>query len=83
MREFYDFIPDLLRPKPDEIDEFGAFFSTFLTSSFDVIDKPGTRGGPAVCYCDVCLTISNAPHLQAKKLYARDKRRARVLMRSI
>lgn len=81
----YYHIPESLRPPKNEIDEFAAFFSTYLTSSFDVSEKPGTKGAgptppPSECRCDVCMRIINAPHLQAKKLYARDKQRADFLM---
>lgn len=80
----YEVIPKQLRPDQQSLEEFAAFFSTYLTSSFDVIEKPGTKGtGPLQrfgCTCDLCLRIANAPHLQAKKLYARDKLRAEQLM---
>ncbi len=81
IRDYYLEIPISMLPPFEEIEEFSAFFSTFLTSSFDVIEKPGTRGdGPLVCTCDICLRLRNAPHLQAKKLYAREKREANLLM---
>ena len=32
------------------------------------------------CNCDICMRIVQAPHLQPKKIYARDKRRANRLM---
>ncbi len=83
LRSNYHHIPENLRPRQNEIDEFAAFFSTYLTSSFDVIEKPGTKGEgptPTWCQCELCVRIVNAPHLHAKKLYARDKRRADVLM---
>jgi hypothetical protein len=84
LRSNYYNIPQDLRPPQSMIDEFTAFFSTYLTSSFDVVEKPGTKAeGPMPrfgCRCDICMRIINAPHLQAKKLYARDKRRADFLM---
>lgn len=83
LRSNYQHIPDDLRPPSEEIDQFAAFFSTYLTSSFEVIDKSGTKGvgpTPTWCRCEVCMRIVNAPHLKAKKLYAKDKRRADLLM---
>jgi hypothetical protein len=83
LRSCYYHIPEALRPLPTDIDEFAAFFSTYLLSSFDVVLKPGTKGvGRSMggCHCEICLRIVNAPHLRAKKLYAVDKRRANVLM---
>jgi len=84
MRANYYNIPDEFRPQEHDVVEFAAFFSTYLTSSFDVVEKPGTRGEgptPTVCRCELCMRIVNAPHLRAKKLYAGDKRRAELLMR--
>ena len=83
LRENYFYIPEHLRPAERDINEFAAFFSTFLISSFDVVSSPGTKGEgptPAGCQCELCVRIVNAPHLQAKKLYARDKKRADRLM---
>jgi len=85
LRSNYYSIPEDLRPPEQELEEFGAFFSTYLISSFDVIEQPGTRGeGPTPsrydCRCELCMRIINAPHLQAKKLYPADKRRADALM---
>lgn len=83
LRYNYTHIREDLRPPENELDEFGAFFSTYLTSSFDIVEKPGTKGeGPSStgCHCEICLRIVNAPHLPAKKLFARDKRRADFLM---
>lgn len=80
---YYD-IPESLRPAKSDLNEFAAFFSTYLISSFDVVERPGTRGeGPLSrfgCRCELCLRIVAAPHLQAKKLFARDKKRATTLM---
>jgi hypothetical protein len=78
-------IPQHLRPPQDSFDEFGAFFSTFLISSFDVVEtNPRNRrqdpDPPFGCRCPLCLRIASAPHLQAKKLYARDKKAAELLM---
>jgi hypothetical protein len=84
LRSNYHQIPAEFRPPQNEIDEFAAFFSTYLISSFDVIQKPGTKGeGPTPqfgCRCELCMRIINAPHLRTKKLYERDKRRADFLM---
>jgi hypothetical protein len=82
IRNFGLVIPVELQPATNELDEFAAFFSTYLTSSFDVVAKPGTRGeGPiSSCACEICARIVRAPHLQAKKLAAHDKQRANFLM---
>lgn len=82
LRTFGFVIPVRLRPAEAEMEAFAAFFSTYLTSSFDVVSKPGTRGeGPiSGCACEICARIVSAPHLQAKKLTRADKQRADFLM---
>ena len=60
-----------------------SFFSTFLTSSFDVVARPGTPKitGPRLWLsCEICVRIVNAPHLQTKRVTNQDKRRADYLM---
>lgn len=82
LRQYYDQIPDDIRPRKTSIREYAAFFSTYLTSSFEIAENPGTKGeGPSFgCTCCVCVRIVNAPHLRTKKLYARDKRHAETLL---
>lgn len=83
LRSNYFHIPEDLRPPENDIEEFAAFFSTYVTSSFDVIANPGTKGvgpAPSWCQCEHCMRIANAPHLRTKKLYTRDERRAEFLM---
>lgn len=82
IRNYGFVIPAQIAPVDGELEEYAAFFSTFLTASFDVVKKPGKRGaGPALgCACPLCVRIINAPHLQAKKLNAGDKQRANLLM---
>ena len=41
---YYDIPEDLRLQKSDSSDEFGAFFSTYLKLSFDVMEKPPTKG---------------------------------------
>ena len=74
--------PEELLPHPSDAGQFSAFFGTFLTSTFDVVETPGTQGASPLggCNCEVCMRIVAAPHLQPKKILARDKRRANVLM---
>jgi hypothetical protein len=76
------FLPIDVQPNPSHVREFANFFWTYITTSFDIIDQPGTRllPGQCGCHCPVCATIVNAPHLQPKKLTKADKRDARELM---
>jgi hypothetical protein len=79
--EHYLNIPDNARPAREELAAFCAFFSTYLTNSFDLISNPGKqRYSPdAHCYCPICSWLVNAPHLKPKKIRSTDKRRARTM----
>jgi len=73
--------PAEARPDRRHLRQFANFFSTYVMSSFDVIEHPGMRlQSPCGCYCPWCAQIVNAPHLHAKKPSKRDKARADDLM---
>jgi hypothetical protein len=79
--EHYMNFPAAMRPDRRSLREFANFFGTYVTSSFDVIEQPGTRRvSECGCYCPLCVHIVNAPNLQPKKLAKRDKDRAIYLM---
>jgi hypothetical protein len=74
-------LPADMRPERVHLRPFANYFSTYVTSSFDIIEQPGTRlSSRCGCYCRWCAHIVNAPHLQPKKLTQRDKKRAVDLM---
>ncbi len=80
---FHVSFPPEMRPDPDKLREFAAFFGTYLTSSFDVTNDPGSvlrnqYGG--TCFCPICARLVNGSHLKAKKLTGSDKKRALSLM---
>ncbi|OYP30324.1 hypothetical protein [Rhodopirellula sp. MGV] len=81
LREHYQNIPENARPDPHEVERFCAFFTTYLTNSFDLHQAPGQRrySPDAHCFCPMCSWLVDAPHLQTKKLSNRDKRRAHNL----
>ena len=79
--EHYDNLPSELRPQREYLREFANYFSTYLATSFDLIENPGDRLiSPCGCYCQYCSYLSQAPHLQAKKVLKKDKNRAVLLM---
>lgn len=80
VRAHYWNFPHALRPDRRHLREFADFFATYVTSSFDVVERPGTRlESRCGCYCPLCARLVNAPHLRAKRLRPRDKDRARRL----
>jgi hypothetical protein len=74
-------IPDNARPPGEGLSAFCAFFSTYLTNSFDLISNPGQQlySPDAHCFCPMCSWLVEAPNLKAKKLTPTDKRRAQTM----
>jgi hypothetical protein len=73
-------LPPNCRPESDDLAQFARFFATYLTTSFDLIEKPGAQlTSGCGCYCSFCAYAVAAPNLKTKKLYRRDKERARKL----
>ena len=82
IEEHYLDLPTHMRPDRHHHQQFTNFFSTYVTSSFDIVENPGTqfRGSRRRCYCEFCSYLVDAPHLRAKQLLKRDKIRAEELM---
>jgi hypothetical protein len=79
--EHYMNLPVATRPDRRNLREFANFFGTYVTTSFDVVERPGTRRiSSCGCYCPLCVQIVNAPILQPKKLTKGDRERALRLM---
>ncbi|GDY14451.1 hypothetical protein LBMAG53_33290 [Planctomycetota bacterium] len=77
----YQSLPLTARPEVGNVPAFAAFFSTYLVTSFDVYQEPGTMlVSSCGCMCPWCARVVAASHLKPKKLIDRDKRRARELM---
>jgi hypothetical protein len=73
-------LPASCRPPLDQLDAFAQFFATYLTTSFDLVEKAGTRVTSGCgCYCPICTYVTSAPHLTVKKVTRQDKARARKL----
>ena len=75
--------PTTLRPDAAHLRQFANFFWTYVTTSFDVVKNPGTLliAADTGCGCRMCARISNASHLQPKKLTRGEKFWADELMR--
>ena len=87
VRHFAD-LPREARPTEragPELRRFANYFATYLTSSFDLHEVPGTRfdPGPGGYCCPRCGRFVAKSHLQPKKLRRRDKEQAQVLKRSL
>lgn len=74
-------IPPKARPSREDLGPFCAFFSTFLTNSFDLISTHGKHlySPDAHCFCPWCSWLIDAPNLHTKKITLADKRRAQKM----
>lgn len=79
--EHYLNLPANVRPERTMLREFANYFSTYVTTSFDIVEQPGRKlVSSCGCYCPMCSHLINAPHLQVKQPSHKDKQRARKLM---
>jgi len=85
--EHFDNLPLAARPPSrDEqtLRRFANCFASYLETSFDLEEKPGTRlESHCGCYCPYCTIAVSAPHLRAKRLGRPDKARAEQLEREL
>ena len=73
-------LPAEVAPGPDEIDELGNMFASYLTTSFDLVEDPPYRIATATgCLCDVCSYLARCSTLRPKRLTGGDKAHAQRL----
>jgi hypothetical protein len=81
IEEHYQNLPTSARPERSQLRPFANFFATYMMSSFDIVERPGTqRMSRCGCYCRMCAYLVNASHLKTKPLAKREKQRALRLM---
>lgn len=81
IEQHYFNLPPESRPDRSYLREFSNFFSTYVLTSFDLIQSPGNRlRSDCGCYCPWCSRIVSAPYFQPKKLTKRDHVRAGELI---
>src|SRR5688572_657794 len=52
IQEHYDGVPEEFRPPRDRLRPFSNYFGSYVTTSFDLIDKPSTRlESSCGCFC--------------------------------
>ncbi|MBI5687946.1 MAG: hypothetical protein HZC54_22980 [Verrucomicrobia bacterium] len=78
IEEHYLNLPESARPEREFLREFSNYFGSYVTTSFDLVEKPGTKlESRCGCYCPLCAHLVNVSHLQPKKPAKRDKEKAR------
>ena len=81
IEKHYVDIPAAARPPREHLPAFAAFFSTYMTNSFDLVSDPGKRlySPEAHCFCPLCSWLVDVPNLQPKRLTPAHKRKAHRL----
>jgi hypothetical protein len=78
IQEHYYHLPEEFRPQRDSLRPFSNYFGSYVTTSFDLTETPGTRlESNCGCFCELCTRLVNASHLRPKKLGKRDKEGAK------
>ena len=81
VEQHYLNFPTEMRPDRRHLTEFANYFSTYLITSFHIVEQPGMQlQSRCGCYCPMCSHLANASHLKTKKLSKKDKNRAMSLM---
>lgn len=79
LNTYYDYLPKHLLPKREKLKSFSNYFSSYLTTSFEMVESPDkilrSNNG---CLCDLCLQLVNASHLKRKKPKKIDKEDAKI-----
>jgi hypothetical protein len=75
-------LPDSVRPPDHQLDRFARLFSSYLATSFTLVQKPPTRvRSYCGCYCSYCTYLGQADRLQVKTPSKGAKRVAEELKR--
>ncbi|HXQ70661.1 MAG TPA: hypothetical protein VN844_09250 [Pyrinomonadaceae bacterium] len=73
-------LPPNCRPEREQLKPFSRFFATYLTTSFELVDQPfHLLESKCGCCCPICAYLTGPHHLKTKKLFRRDKERARKI----
>lgn len=81
LNTYYDYLPESILPKRNEVREFSNYFASMLTTSFQINEQPERAYSSWSCYCDICMQFSNLTHLksiapkQSDRNTAKQKRR--------
>jgi len=70
-------IPLDIRPEKENLSEFSHLFASYLTTSFELIDKPRKHlASSCECYCTMCSYLVSSSHLKTKKITDKTRKSA-------
>jgi len=73
-------LPESVRPAESQLDRFAHVFSSYLRTSFTLVEKPPKKlVSYCGCYCSYCSYLGRADHLKARSLSKGAKRSAEEL----
>lgn len=76
-------IPVAARPPREDLRAFASLFASYLETSFELVEEPGTRlASHCGCTCPMCAWQVAMPRLRPKQLARAHKQRARALTAS-
>lgn len=82
-RHLANFPPDA-RPAEDQMHRFAMYFSSYLSTSFELVESPepnwSSRSGGR-CWCHCCRYLSATRHLKTRKIKDKAKQDALTLKR--
>ena len=62
-------LPEDIRPASDDLDEFSHLFSSFLATSFELIESPQSRlYSSCGCFCSMCAYLTAGDRLKTRKI---------------
>lgn len=62
-------LPEDIRPNRGDLDEFSHLFSSFLVTSFELIESPNSQlYSSCGCYCPMCAYLTAGDRLKTRKI---------------
>lgn len=75
--------PESSRPSKDDLDEFSHLFSSFLVTSFELIESPQSRlYSPCGCFCPMCAYLTAGDRLKTRKIKKAARKQADSMKRA-
>lgn len=80
LSRLYECLPKDTRPERPFLQQYANFFSTYITTSFELNPQQTRTISRCGCYCPYCSYIVAASRLKPRSTGARDRKRATRLM---
>ena len=61
-------------PEKSELRGFSNYFTSFLTTSFELVEAPVITNNNIGCFCEICLKLANLSHLKSRAPKKHDRK---------